>query len=72
MSGISDPKRSLMAGTTPTIDITFDGSIFKEVIKFKMRDVTMTCNIGEEFTHDVVEIGGSKSVSYSLEKLLDL
>ena len=59
-----------MAGTTPTIDISFDGTIFKEGIKSKMRDVTLTCNLGEEFTHDVVEMGGSKSVSYYLQTIL--
>ena len=53
-----------MASTTPTIVITFDGTIFKEVVKTKLKDYTMECHLGKEFVHDAIEFGGSMSVSW--------
>ena len=62
--GVTAGKRALIAATTPTITITFDGTTFSERTKNKLQDVTMTCNIGEEFEHDLGVLGGLKSVSY--------
>ena len=53
-----------MEPTTPTIEITFDGTSFKEVIKSKLKNHTMECNLGEVFTYDALELGGTMSVSY--------
>ena len=63
VSGVNAAKRAMMGATAPSVEITFDGTIFKETIKTKIRDFTLTCPIGEEFTHDIVELGGSRSVS---------
>ena len=65
--GVGAAKRSIMAATTPKIEITFDGTIFKEVVKTKSKAYTMECHLGKEFVHDAIELGGSMSVSY-LEK----
>ena len=62
--GINEAKRSVMASTTPTIEISFDGTIFKEVVKTKLKNYTMECHLGKEFVHDAIELGGSMSVRY--------
>ena len=62
--GVGAAKRGIMASTTPKIEITFDGTIFKEVVKTKLKDYTMECHLGKEFVHDAIELGGSMSVSY--------
>ena len=62
--GINAAKRSEMASTTPTIEISFDGTIFKEVVKTKLKNYTMECHLGREFVHDAIELGGSMSVTY--------
>ena len=62
--GIDATKRSVMASTTPTIEISFDGTIFKEVVKTKLKNYTMECHLGREFVHDAIELGGSMSVIY--------
>ena len=56
-----------MSATTPTIEITFDGTAFKEVIKMKLMEHTMECNMGEVFTHDAPELGGKMTVSYCVQ-----
>ena len=62
--GIDEAKRSVMAFTTPTIEISFDGKFFKEVVKTKLKNYTMECHLGKEFVHDAIELGGSMSVRY--------
>ena len=62
--GVNAATIELIAATPPTITITFDGTTFTERTKNKLQDVTMTCNIGEEFVHDLGVLGGLKSVSY--------
>ena len=62
--GINATKRSVMVSTTPTIEISFDGTIFKEVVKTKLKNYTMECHLGTEFVHDAIELGGSMSVRY--------
>ena len=52
-----------MVSTTPTIEIMFDGTIFKEIVKTKLKNYTMECHLGKEFVHDAIELGGSMSVS---------
>lgn len=56
-------KRGLMASTTPTIEISFDGTTFKELIKTKVRNHEFECKINEEFSHEVPEMGGAMNVS---------
>ena len=56
-------KRSLMASTSPTIEVTFDGTTFKELIKTKVRNHEFECKLNEEFSHEVPELGGAMNVS---------
>ena len=62
--GVGAAKRGIMVSTTPEIEITFDGTIFKETVKTKLKHYTMECYLGKEFVHDAIELGGSMSVSY--------
>ena len=66
-SGINAAKRGIMSSTSPTIEITFDGTNYKEVIKTKLRDHTLECKINEAFTHEVPELGGSMEVGFNVK-----
>ena len=61
--GVNAEKRKILASTTPIIEITFDGTIFREVVETQSKRYTMECHLGKEFVHDAIELGGSMSVS---------
>ena len=61
--GVDAEKRKILASTTPIIEITFDGTIFREVVQTQSKNYTMECHLGKEFVHDAIELGGSMSVS---------
>ena len=61
--GVDAAKRKILASTTPIIEITFDGTIFREVVQTQSKSYTMECHLGKEFVHDALELGGSMSVS---------
>ena len=63
--GINAAKRGILSSTSPTIEITFDGTNYKEVIKTKLKDHTLECKINEAFTHEVPELGGSMAVRFN-------